>query len=459
MTRIRVGRPSGRHSRLTLTVAAVVATVGLVASCTPSPAPVSHPLSASAAPAPTTPASTPRTGNPDWTPTAPSPLGTRYDALAFYAEGRYYVLGGYTGMTAEIWNNDQGLHGDPVFDGASYDPATDTWTRLPSFTDVFPWVTASSAAAIVDGRLYVVSPLGPPLHVDSGEPTTGERKAAVLDLRPGGGWTALPAPPATHDRGDQLLMSSTDGVALFADGDSTAGRGAFFAFATTSWTPLPRPPQRSLDNPQAALLDATHLWLRTESSYDADDNERPGGNAIFDLSARKWRAVRLLDAESVPTQIVGGLAAFDTYGPGESAPPQITSCHFAGIAGATTDRCTTVKLTADEASTIGGLTARMDDLGGSIATRPLSTGNAVESQGKLFDPRTQVLWQVPALPGVTYPKESTEGGPSSAVMAAGSGSVLSCFGYTHDADTQTLTNHDQCYLLTVPDPLPGTALH
>lgn len=450
---------SGRRSRLTLTVAVAVATLALVASCSPSQTPASPSLPASATPAPTAPASPPHTGNAGWRPTAPSPLGTRYDALAFYAKGRYYILGGYTGMTAKIWNNDQGLHGNPVFDGASYDPATNTWTRLPSTKGVFPWVTASSAAAIADGRLYVVSPLGPPLHVDSGDPATGERKAAVLDLRSNAGWTELPAPPATDERANQLLMPTGDGLALFSDGDSTASAGAFFAFATQSWTELPAPPQRSLDSPHAAVLDTTHLWLHTEPGFDADDNDLPGGGAIFDLTTRQWRLAPLPVAENLPTQIVGGLATFDTYGPAEDSPPQITTCHFAGIAGATSDACTTVALSPDEVSVTGGLAARMDDLGGSIVTRLLSTGNAVESQNKLFDPRTQVLWRVPALPGVDYPKDSTEGGPSSAVMAAGGGSVLSCFGYTYDQDAGTLTTHGQCYLLAVPDPLRGVALH
>ena len=429
-----------------------------------------EPITAVPAPSPSEGASTgsPPPWNPaigDWTLAAPSPLGHRYDTLSFFADGRYYVLGGYGGLTYDVLNNDWDLHGDPLFDGASYDPVTNTWAALPSLEGVFPWVTGSSAAAVVDGRLYVVSPLGPPRHVFSGSPpATGERVAAVLDLRADGDWTLLPAPPATPVRADQVLLGTDEGLFLFSDrGDDSwddppkPADDYVYDFSTKAWAVLPRSPQQSLQNRQLALLDDTHILLETTSSATADGTETPGGFAVFDLATRRWRAVDLPYFDSLPTPLVAGIAAVSTWGPKEDSPPEVGTCRFAGIGGAKSDSCTSIPLTWEEARVTGGLAAR-DNMGGHIVQRPLSTGTAVAVHNKLFDPRSQVLWRVPPLPGVHYEAGSTDGGLTGMEMAAGGGGVLSCFGYTASHEKRTLITHDACYLLRVPDPLPGDPL-
>lgn len=401
----------------------------------------------------------------EWALTAPPPLGHRYDALSFQAEGRYYVLGGYGGLTFDVLHNDSDLHGDPLFDGASYDPVTNTWTSLPSLEGVFPWVTASSAAAVVDGRLYVVSPSAPPRHVYSGSPLLGgERTAAVLDLQGGGEWTMLPAPPATPVRADQVLLGSQDGLFLFADGGDDDWNDPHqpaddyvYDFGTDTWTALPRSPQQSLRSRQLALLDDTHILLETTSSFTADGAETPGGFAMFDLTTRSWRGVDLPYFDRLPTPLVGGITAVQAWGPKEESPPEVATCRFAGIGGGEEDSCTSIPLTWEEARITGGLAAR-DDMGGHIRLRPLSTGTAVSVHDKLFNPLTGVLWRVPPLPGVHYEESSTDGGLTGAEMSAGAGSVFSCFGYTNSFEESTLVTHDACYLLPVPDPLPGEPL-
>ena len=460
----RAHRRPARRGRLLLAAAAallLVAGIGVagwwnrVHTITGVPAPTSSPSGS----ATTSTAWDPVAG--EWSVTAPSPLGPRYDALAFHADGRYYVLGGYTGLTYEILNNDQDLHGEPALDGAGYDPATNTWTTLPSLAGLFPWVTASSAATVVDGRLYVVTPLGAPGHVYSGSPpATGERAAAVLDLRAGGGWRELPAPPATSARADQLLLGTSDGLFLFADNpaDGSAADDYVYEFSTGAWEPLPRPPQQSLESRRVAPLDATHVLLSTGSAPDADGREIPGGYAVLDLTTRVWRPADLPSFDNPPSAVVDGVAAFETWGAREDSPPAVAACSFAGVGGATKDACVTLELTWEQAHATGGLAARLDDTGGQIVQRPLSTGTAVSVHHKLFDPRTDVLWQVPALPGVHYPENSTDGDLNGVVMAAGGGSLFSCFGYTAQPEQQTLVNHDECYLLPVPDPLPGDRL-
>lgn len=444
---------------LTIVAALLVAALGMTRPWQGQPTTTGTPASTGSATMPS--AWNPRSG--EWTPTAPSPLGSRYDALSFYADARYYVLGGYQGLTHQVLNNDQGIHGDPVLDGASYDPATNAWTPLPSLDGLLPWLTASSAAAVVDDRLYVVSPLGPPGHVYSGSPpATGTRAAAVLDLQAGGGWTALPAPPATSVRTDQIMMATERGLFLFADNgpDDSSGQDddCVYEFATGSWRSLPRPPQRSLGSRRAAVLDRTHLLLDTGPSYAKSGTEIPGGSAVFELTARTWRVAALPSFDNLPTGTVDGIAVVETWGPKEDSPPSVSTCSIAGVGGAAADRCATLMLTQGEARVTGGLAARLDDTGGHIVQRQLGTGTAISVHHKLFDPRTKMLWRVPALPGVHYPAGSTDGGLNGATMAAGGGSVLSCFGYTARAEERTLTNHQECYLLPVPDPLPGVRL-
>lgn len=456
-------RRPARPTWLILTIAAALlaAALGMTRPWQRQPATTGTP-----AWSPTGSAAVPSAWNPrsgEWTPTAPSPLGARYDALSFYAGGRYYVLGGYQGLTHQVLNNDQGIHGDPVLDGAGYDPATNTWTPLPSLDGVLPWLTASSAAAVVGDRLYVVTPLGAPGHVYSGSPpATGTRAAAVLDLRAGGGWTALPAPPATSVRTDQIVMATDQGLFLFADNGPEDSSGPYddcvYEFATGIWRSLPRPPQRSLGGRRAAVLDHTHLLLHTSASYAKNGTEIPGGSAVFDLTARTWRVAVLPSFDTLPTGTMNGIAVAESWGPKEDSPPAVRACSIAGVGGARRDRCTTMMLTHDDARVTGGLAARLDDTGGHIVQRRLSTGTAISVHHKLFDPRTKVLWRVPALPGVRYSAGSTDGGLNGAIMAAGGGSVLSCFGYTARAEDRTLTNHGECYLLPVPDPLPGVRL-
>ncbi len=441
--------------------ALVVAAIGVTRPWQGQPAATGAPASSPAGTATTPSAWHPSAG--EWTPTASSPLGSRYDALSFYAGGRYYVLGGYQGLTYQVLNNDQGLHGDPVLDGANYDPATNIWTPLPSLDGILPWLTASSAAVVVGDRLYVVSPLGAPGHVDSGSPpATGKRAAAVLDLKAGGGWTALPAPPATSVRTDQVAMATDRGLFLFADNGPEGSSGKYddcvYEFATDTWRSLPRPPQRSLDSRRATVLDGTHLLLATSPSAAKNGTRIPGGSAVFDLTTRTWRVAALPSFDNLPTGTVDGIAVVETWGPKEDSPPSVSTCSIAGVAGAAADRCTTLMLTQSEARVTGGLAARLDDTGGHIVQRQLGTGTAMSVHHKLFDPRTTMLWRVPALPGVQYSASSTDGGLNGAVMAAGGGSVLSCFGYTARAEERTLVNHQECYLLPVPDPLPGVPL-
>jgi hypothetical protein len=402
----------------------------------------------------------------EWALTAPSPLSSRYDALAFFAEGKYYVLGGYSELTHEILNNDWDAHGEPLFDGASYDPATNKWTELPSFSSVFQWMTSSSAAAVVGNQLYVVSPMAAPLHVYNGDPSdTGDRVAAFLDLHSNLTWAAVMAPPPTSSRADQVMMATDEGIFLFADdygrtSDSADEMGYVFHFATRGWVKLPPPPQKSLASPKAVPLGSAQLLLSTSPEWDDDGKEVPGGLAIFDLATQIWRAVDSaalyprLDLQEQGVAVVDGVAVVAGRGPKVDSPPEIAICEFAGVGGATADVCDVVALSREAITHTGGLAGRFADLGGKVLHRNLTTGAAAEAFYNLFDPRTNVLWPVPWLPGVHYDEYSTAGELAMTVMAAGGNTVLSCFGY-EEQPNETVVNHDECYLLPVPNPLPG----
>ena len=89
-----------------------------------------RPLPASPSPAEPTPGA--------WRQTAPIPIGQRYGTVSLWADGAFYLLGGIAhcglddrGNPVNATCNDSNpSRGASHADGARYDPATDTWTRL-----------------------------------------------------------------------------------------------------------------------------------------------------------------------------------------------------------------------------------------------------------------------------------------------------------------------------------------
>lgn len=396
----------------------------------------------------------------EWLPTAAPPLANRYDALTFFADGRFYLLGGYTGLTMNLLNGVEDEVGQPAFDSAAYDPVTDSWTTLPSFDGIFNWVTADSAAAVIGDRLYVVTPADPPRHVDSVSPGSGRRELAVLDLRPGGAWTRLAAPPDTPLRANQTLVARGGQLFLFgADyqtenyhySDRPTDADAVYDTATNTWQALPASPVESLGDRQATALDPDHVLVTATEDYPAI----PGGAAILSLADRTWRTVDLpevsffLDRTVLDGRVV--IATAGGYPPDENnLRPTVFVCTFAGIAGASEDHCDQTELAETPP---GGLRAAYDSrLWFGTPPLALPRATAVEAFDNLYDPVHRHFWTVPLLPGDHGPDHGM--GRIAVQLTAGPNSLLACFGIDSGSAPTEPAGFPGCSFLRVPIPLP-----
>lgn len=395
-----------------------------------------------------------------WQATATPPLSPRYDALAISAGDSYFILGGLDGRTNK-----------PLLDGARYDPAKDTWTRLPAFGKNFALVTSYSSAVLVGDSLYVIGPRDRPLHGPGPDPAGGDtfstRDFAVLDLG-SGHWTHLASPQKAGVPGRTRLVARDGTVFAFQEGDVADGEGEGdfpgkdFAFdiATGAWTALPASPLPSGEYRRAIAMDADHVLVQNDAEMDASSTDV----AILDLATRTWRIPAAFPAwtglsgedavDSRPTVAAGRVVWTITMPkPGETWEPAVLSCQFAGVAGATADLCTEASLVADAdklQQPAGGLAAQRslrDDF--VISHDRVATASDVQAWYQLYDPVAQTLRHVPDLPGV--PNDEWGSPALYGSLAAGAAdSVLVCFGASHDPqDGRARDWRKSCDLLRV----------
>ena len=83
-----------------------------------------------------------------WALRQPLPMPLNHLA-AVAAGGRIYILGGYVNFSRDLIISDQTLE---------YDPTADSWSRKGDM----PFARGAHAAALLDGRIYVVGGIGSP---------------------------------------------------------------------------------------------------------------------------------------------------------------------------------------------------------------------------------------------------------------------------------------------------------
>lgn len=126
------------------------------------------------------------TGGPgQWRQTSPIPIGQRYRSIDLWTGGAFYIIGGisHCGLDAqgnpvdEICAASLPSPGESLADGARYDPATDTWTRIADA----PVPIGGGQGVVVGDAIYVVA-------------ESGDREpSAVLRYDPSADtWTRLP---------------------------------------------------------------------------------------------------------------------------------------------------------------------------------------------------------------------------------------------------------------------------
>lgn len=149
----------------------------------------------------------PAPGVDGWQQTAPIPIGQRLEAVSLWAQGAFYVLGGHSHCGLD----DQGRpladavcaaslpsRGESRADGARYDPATDTWTKIADA----PLPIGSGQGVVVGQAIYVLS-----------EPLAGHESRVVLHYDPAADtWTELPQPVDPQDRTIRQLLTWDGGL-------------------------------------------------------------------------------------------------------------------------------------------------------------------------------------------------------------------------------------------------------
>lgn len=166
------------------------------------------------------------------------PMQTPLQGLPLVSHaGKLYRVGGLSarnakGKAADLYSQSE---------VAAFDPATKTWTALPSL----PEPRSSHDAAVLGHTLYVVGGW----QINGGADGQWLETAWSLDLAtPGAQWTKIPAPPF-HRRA--MALASWEGklVALGGMDENTEILLDSFAFdpATGAWTSLPTLPGDGMD--------------------------------------------------------------------------------------------------------------------------------------------------------------------------------------------------------------------
>jgi hypothetical protein len=173
------------------------------------------PVSSSVVPAgPATPGAT-----GTWVRTSAGPLGQRYWAVTLWAGGSFYVIGGNSHCGLDEKGNSVSEDvtcplslpsaGESLADGARYDPATDTWTRIADA----PAPIVSGQGVVVGGAIYVIG-------------TGHDVYGTVLRYDPAGDrWDRLPQPGTSPQQllmwgGELYVVEGTDDAAQRWDGQA-----------------------------------------------------------------------------------------------------------------------------------------------------------------------------------------------------------------------------------------------
>ena len=265
---------------------------GVAAPPTTSPATTGAPISTSedittttAATTTTTTTTTMATGSSgSWRQMAPSPLSARTRSVSAWTGTELLIWAGLPDTSDACGNEGGGpLCGAPaVFDGAAYDPVTDTWRTIAES----PQPAGGAPTQLIPKGAWT----GTELVVWGG---WGDPIAAAYDPI-SNGWRDLPTGPLDAREG-HVVVAWGDQVAVlggqtpfgFAPGPSEPRLdGGLLDPATGTWTPLPDLP--SGDPMRAGVVTATVadgrlfvVKLETANAYVLD----PGSTAWLDLGS------------------------------------------------------------------------------------------------------------------------------------------------------------------------------
>lgn len=208
---------------------------------------------------------------------APIPAGLRLDTRALHWNGaRVFLIGHLTAsgpapMRADYY--------------ASYDPESDSWTRLPAP----PWAGARMPMSIVAGdKLFL---FGGDRFLNDG---------AMYDPKTDT-WSTVPPSPL-EGRTASLAYASTTGEVIVWGGATTAGTvddnrhfndGAAFSVATRTWRRIPDAPLTPRFS-RVTFVGGKLVVLGGAQSF-CDGCAHYGDGAMFDPVANVWRSLAVPD--------------------------------------------------------------------------------------------------------------------------------------------------------------------
>lgn len=212
-----------------------------------------------------------------WTPISPWPLNITGDHVAVWTGDRMLVWGGSVGESTSA-------------EGASYDPATDRWTRLAS-APIEP--RRGHTAAWTGDRMIVWGGF-------SGDKSTPEFADGASYDPASDSWTTLPPAPITGRLDHAAVWTGRAMVVWGGSSSSAAGLvtdGASYDPSSGSWQVLPASPPAPRALQTAVVADGTMLvWGGSGSQADAYAAKADG--AAYDPVTGVWRS--LLDSSLQP---------------------------------------------------------------------------------------------------------------------------------------------------------------
>jgi hypothetical protein len=203
-----------------------------------------------------------------WTRLPDAPLAGRSAATVVTVDGRIYVLGGDPNVCPVNADcvNDRPL----LADGAAFDPATGTWSRI---ADAPVGFRKANASVVVDGSVYLAGYCNPDMT------ETCANRSVFLRYRAGDdAWDVLPPAEGVATQWYPSLVA-LGGEVVALDGSPTARA---FDVQTSTWRALPIDPLPAGQGHVGAVLDG-ELYVTTFLS-----DERRTLAAVYDPTTASW---------------------------------------------------------------------------------------------------------------------------------------------------------------------------
>ncbi|ONH29136.1 hypothetical protein BL253_17115 [Pseudofrankia asymbiotica] len=173
-----------------------------------------------------------------WSKLPPAPIEQRTGAVAVWTGAEVVVWGGARDLGPSPKDN----HLQAYTDGAAYNPATRTWTRLPPAPVAVGLVPVD--AVVVDGKVVIWTH---PMVRTSWEPDLAAQRTLVYDPATYQ-WRVAPGPGLIeYSGGSPLVATSAGAIAVSGSVNQVDApwnvrlSAARFDVATATWTPLPVP--------------------------------------------------------------------------------------------------------------------------------------------------------------------------------------------------------------------------